>query len=131
MSTSVMPAGQPLTSLREEEELFRTTVRNFAKETLVPLVATMDEASCYDPTLLPQLFELGLMGIDIPEQYGGAGGSFFMACLAIEELSRVDGAVGVLVDVQNTLVNNALWRWGTPAQHAAYLPKLAHHMVGA
>jgi butyryl-CoA dehydrogenase/short/branched chain acyl-CoA dehydrogenase len=91
----------------------------------------MDEEGQYDATLLPSLFELGLMGIEIPEQYGGSGGSFFMACLAIEELSRVDGAVGVLVDVQNTLVNNALLRWGTPEQHALFLPKLAQHTVGA
>src|SRR5688500_1224824 len=108
MSTPVIPALQPLTCLREEEDLFRSLVRNFAEETMAPLVASMDEAARYDPELLPPLFELGLMGIEIPEEYGGAGGSFFMSCLAIEELSRVDGAVGVMVDVQNTLVNNAV-----------------------
>ena len=128
---SVMPVTQPLTSLREEEELFRTMVRSFAEITVAPLVAAMEEASCYDPALLPQLFELGLMGIEIPEQHGGSGGNFFMACLAVEELSRVDGAVGVLVDVQNTLVNNTLLRWGTPEQQAAWLPKLAQHTVGS
>jgi butyryl-CoA dehydrogenase/short/branched chain acyl-CoA dehydrogenase len=131
MSTPVMPAWQPLTCLREEEELFRSLVRTFAEETLAPLVASMDEAARYDPTLLPFLFELGLMGIDIPEEYGGAGGSFFMSCLAIEELSRVDGAVGVLVDVQNTLVNNAVTRWGTGEQKNAYLTRLAQDTVGA
>lgn len=131
MSTTLIPTVQPLTSLREEEDLFRTTVRSFAEQTIAPLVASMDEAGQYDPTLLPQLFALGLMGIEIPEQYGGAGGGFFMACLAIEELSRVDGAVGVLIDVQNTLVNNAVLRWGTPEQHAAFLPKLARHTVGS
>ncbi|HEY7494734.1 MAG TPA: acyl-CoA dehydrogenase [Candidatus Tectomicrobia bacterium] len=131
MDASVTQVVRPLTSLQEEEGLFRHTVRSFAEETVTPLVARMDEEGQYDAALLPSLFELGLMGIEIPEQYGGAGGSFFMACLAIEELSRVDGAVGVLVDVQNTLVNNALLRWGTPEQHAAFLPKLAQHTVGA
>lgn len=131
MGTPTTQASRPLTKLPEEEELLRTTVRNFAAETVAPLVAQMDEASQYAASLLPQLFALGLMGIEIPEQYGGAGSSFFMACLAIEELSRVDGAVGVLVDVQNTLVNNALLRWGTPEQHATYLPKLARNTVGS
>jgi len=131
MGVSVTQVVRPLTSLQEEEGLFRSTVRSFAEETVAPLVARMDEEGQYDATLLPGLFELGLMGIEIPPQYGGSGGSFFMACLAIEELSRVDGAVGVLVDVQNTLVNNALLRWGTPEQHASFLPKLAQHTVGA
>lgn len=131
MGASVTQMVQPLTSLQEEEALFRTLVRSFAEETVAPLVAHMDAEAQYDATLLPHLFELGLMGIEIPEQYGGSGSSFFMACLAIEELSRVDGAVGVLVDVQNTLVNNALLRWGTPEQHADFLPKLAQHTVGA
>ena len=131
MSTPVMPALQPLTCLREEEDLFRNLVRNFAEETMTPLVASMDEAARYDPELLPPLFELGLMGIEIPEEYGGAGGSFFMSCLAIEELSRVDGAVGVLVDVQNTLVNNAVMRWGTEEQKKTYLTRLAQDTVGS
>ena len=131
MSASVMSARQPLTSLSEEEVLFRDTVRIFAEETITPLVASMDEASCYDSALLPQLFNLGLMGIEIPEAYGGSGCSFFMACLAIEQLSRVDGAVGVLVDVQNTLVNNALLRWATPEQCERFMPKLASGTVGS
>ena len=131
MSTSVTPAVWPLTRLHEEEELFRATVHSFAAETIGPLVAQMDEAAQYDTALLPRLFDLGLMGIEIPEQYGGAGGSFFLSCLAIEELSRVDAAVGVLVDVQNTLVNNAILRWGTPEQQAYFLTKLARHTVGA
>jgi len=131
MGISATQAVRPLTSLPEEEELFRTTVRHFATDKVAPLVAQMEEAAQYEATLLPQLFALGLMGIEIPEQYGGAASSFFMSCLAIEELSRVDGAVGVLVDVQNTLVNNALLRWGTPEQLAAYLPKLAQHTVGS
>ena len=131
MNTPVMPTIQPLTCLSEEEALFRSTIREFAETTVAPLVASMEADSQYDPTLLPQLFDLGLMGIEIPEAYGGAGGSFFMGCLAIEELSRVDGAVGVLVDVQNTLVNNALLRWGAPEQQAKYLPRMATQMVGA
>ncbi|ETX01985.1 MAG: acyl-CoA dehydrogenase [Candidatus Entotheonella factor] len=131
MSTSVVPAVQPLTCLSEEEALFRSTIRDFAETTIAPLVASMDETSQYDPALVPQLFELGLMGIELPETYGGAGGSFLMGCLAIEELSRVDGSVGVLVDVQNTLVNNALLRWCTPEQKAKYLPLMATQTVGS
>lgn len=131
MSTLLTHMVRPLTCLHEEEELFRRTVRHFAQETIAPLVAHMDDAAQYDPGLLPQLFQLGLMGIEIPEQYGGAGSSFFIACLAIEELSRVDGSVGVLVDVQNTLVNNAILRWGTPEQQAMFLPKLVRQTVGA
>lgn len=131
MSTPVMPALQPLTCLREEEDLFRSLVRNFAEQTMAPLVTSMDEAARYDPELLPSLFELGLMGIEIPEEYGGSGGSFFMSCLAIEELSRVDGAVGVMVDVQNTLVNNAVVRWGTVEQKQTYLTRLAQDTVGS
>ena len=131
MSTSVTPVVWPLTRLHEEEELFRSTVRSFAADIVGPLVAQMDEAAQYDVALLPRLFDLGLMGIEIPEQYGGAGGSFFLSCLAIEELSQVDAAVGVLVDVQNTLVNNAILRWGKPEQQAYFLAKLARHTVGA
>ncbi len=131
MSTSTVSAPQPLTCLSEDEALFRATVRNFAETVVAPLVATMEESSQYDPTLLPQLFDLGLMGIEIPETYGGAGGSFLLGCLAIEELSRVDGAVGVLVDVQNTLVNNALLRWSTPEQKAKYLPNMVTQTVGS
>jgi butyryl-CoA dehydrogenase/short/branched chain acyl-CoA dehydrogenase len=131
MSASVMPAVQPLTHLREEEDVFRTTIRNFAQAAITPLVAAMDEASCLDATLMTQLFDLGLMGIEVPEVYGGSGGSFFMSCLAIEELSRVDGSVGVVVDVQNTLVNNALLRWGSPEQKEAYLPKLTSDTIGS
>jgi len=131
MSATVKPTARPLTSLGEEEVLFRRNIRHFAEDAIAPIVARMDEDAQYASDLLPHLFELGLMGIEIPEQYGGSGGDFFMACLAIEELSRVDASVGVLVDVQNTLVNNALLRWGTPEQHAAWLPKMAQHTVGA
>jgi alkylation response protein AidB-like acyl-CoA dehydrogenase len=131
MKTAVEQTVRPLTVLSEEEALFRSTVRQFAEETIAPLVRRMDEEARVDPALLSRLFELGLMGIGIPELYGGAGGDFFLSCLAVEELSRVDGAIGVIVDVQNTLVNNALLRWGTPEQHAAWLPKLARQTVGS
>jgi alkylation response protein AidB-like acyl-CoA dehydrogenase len=124
-------AVRPLTVLSEEEALFRTVVRDYAETTITPLVSRMDEEAQYDPALIPGLFELGVMGVEIPEQYGGPGSSFFIACLAVEEISRVDAAVGVLVDVHNTLVTNALLRWGTPAQYAAFFPKLARHAVGA
>jgi len=124
-------AVRPLTVLSEEETLFRTVVRDYAETTIAPLVSRMDEEAQYDPALIPGLFDLGVMGIEIPEQYGGSGSNFFIACLAVEEISRVDAAVGVLVDVHNTLVINALLRWGTPAQYAAFFPKLVRHTVGA
>ncbi len=121
----------PLTHLSEDEQLFRDTVRRFAKEQIAPLVRGMDEAACLDKALLRQLFELGLMGIEIPEEYGGQGGNFFQCVLAIEELSAVDPAVGVVADVQNTIVNNAIIRWGTDAQKSRYLTRLAADTVGA
>ena len=121
----------PLTILKEEENLFRAAVRDFAEESIAPFVASMDENGRLEPTLLPKLFDLGLMGIEIPEAYGGPGGSFFMSCLAIEELSRVDAAVAVVVDVHNTLVTNAILRWGTAEQHAAFLPMLAKRAIAS
>jgi butyryl-CoA dehydrogenase/short/branched chain acyl-CoA dehydrogenase len=121
----------PLTQLDEEELLFRDTVRRFAKERIAPLVREMDEAAHLNPALLRELFELGLMGIEIPEQYGGQGGNFFQCVLAIEEISAVDPAVGVIVDVQNTIVNNAILRWGGEDQKARFLPRLAKDTVGA
>jgi alkylation response protein AidB-like acyl-CoA dehydrogenase len=121
----------PLTRLSEEEELFNSTVRRFAEETVAPLVRTMDDEQQFDPGLVDQLFDLGLMAIEIPEDLGGAGGSFFDAVLAIEAISTVDPAVAVLVDVHNTLVINALRRWGTETQHRCWLPKLASGTVGA
>jgi alkylation response protein AidB-like acyl-CoA dehydrogenase len=120
-----------LTHLNEEESLFRDTVRRFAREEITPLVRTMDESAVFDKRLLRQLFELGLMGIEIPEQYGGQGGNFFQCVLAIEEISAVDPSAGVVVDVQNTLVNNVIVRWGSDAQKAKYLPKLAATTLGA
>ncbi|MGA2715893.1 MAG: acyl-CoA dehydrogenase [Bryobacteraceae bacterium] len=120
-----------LTHLNEEETLFRDTVRRFAREEIGPLVRAMDEAAVFDKKLLHQLFELGLMGIEIPEQYGGQGGNFFQCVLAIEEISAVDPSAGVVVDVQNTIVNNAIIRWGSDAQKARYLPRLAATTVGS
>jgi butyryl-CoA dehydrogenase/short/branched chain acyl-CoA dehydrogenase len=121
----------PLTLLSEDEQLFRTTVRQFAQENIAPLVRTMDEQQHFQPELIPQLFNLGLMGIEIPIEYGGSGGTFFEAILAVEEVSAVDPSVGVLIDVQNTLCINALLRWGTPEQKKIYLPRLATDTVGA
>ena len=121
----------PLTTLSEDEQMFRNSVREFAEGELRPRVEEMDEHAKLDPALVKQCFDLGLMGIETPEEFGGAGGSFFTAILAVEELSRVDPSVGVFVDVQNTLVNNALIRWGNPEQQQRYLTKLASSSVGA
>lgn len=121
----------PLTHLNEEESLFRDSVRKFAREEIAPLVRRMDDAAVFDKDLLHQLFALGLMGIEIPEEYGGQGGNFFQCVLAIEEISAVDPSAGVVVDVQNTIVNNAILRWGSEAQKKKYLPRLAAGTVGA
>jgi alkylation response protein AidB-like acyl-CoA dehydrogenase len=121
----------PLTTLSDDERLFFDTVLGFANERVAPLVANMDAASALDPSILPGLFQLGLMGIEIPGEHGGAQSSFFNAILAVQALARVDPAVAVVVDVQNTLVANALLRWGTAAQKASYLPKLASEWVGS
>jgi butyryl-CoA dehydrogenase/short/branched chain acyl-CoA dehydrogenase len=121
----------PLTRLSEEEELFRSTVAQFAKEKIEPLVRQMDAAQQLSPSLVPQLFQLGLMGIEIPETFGGAGGSFFDAILAIEAISAVDPAVAVLVDVHNTLVVNAIRRWASETQQQQWLPRLASDTAGA
>ncbi|HWS98738.1 MAG TPA: acyl-CoA dehydrogenase [Pyrinomonadaceae bacterium] len=124
-------AGRALTTLNEDEEMFRASVREFAEGELRPRVEEMDEAGKLDPALVRQCFDLGLMGIETPEEYGGAGASFFTAIVAVEELSRVDASVGVFVDVQNTLVNNAVLRWGNPEQKKKYLAQLAAERVGA
>jgi alkylation response protein AidB-like acyl-CoA dehydrogenase len=121
----------PITSLTEDEILFRDSVRQFADDKVRPLAKEMDEKSVFDKGLLAQFFKLGLMGIEIPEQYGGAGGKFFEAILAVEELSRADASAGVIVDVQNTLVNNALLRWANPEQKKRYLPRMAADTAGA
>src|SRR5688572_23073652 len=106
----------PLTHLSEEESLFRDQVFGFARERIAPLVATMDRTATVDLGVIQGLFELGVMGIEVPEAYGGSGASFFSAILAIEALARVDASISVLVDVQNTLVENAILRWGSEAQ---------------
>ena len=124
-------SNQPLTTLSEDEQMFRSSVREFAEGELRPRVEKMDEEGKLDPAIIKQCFDLGLMGIETPEAYGGAGANFFTAILAVEELSRVDASVGVFVDVQNTLVNNALIRWGTPEQKDKYLKQLAASVVGA
>lgn len=121
----------PLTRLSEDEILFRDSIRQFAGDKLFPLVKEMDEKGAFDRELIAQFFQLGIMGIEIPEQYGGSGGKFFEAILAVEELSRVDASAGVLVDVQNTLVNNALLKWGSDSQKKHYLPHMASGTCGA
>jgi butyryl-CoA dehydrogenase/short/branched chain acyl-CoA dehydrogenase len=121
----------PLTVLSEDERLFRSSIREFAEEQIRPLVSEMDREEKFDPVLIQQFFELGLMGVDIPEHFGGSGGTFFMAILAVEELSRVDPAISIIVDVQNTLVNNAIVRWGTEELKRAYLPRLCEYSIGA
>ena len=114
----------PLTLLTDEEKMFQQTVRRFAKEQIAPHVRAMDEAAVIRKDILQQLFDIGLMSIEIPEELGGQGGTFFQSVLAIEELARVDPTVAVIVDVQNTLFINALLRWGTKAQQQAYFPRL-------
>jgi butyryl-CoA dehydrogenase/short/branched chain acyl-CoA dehydrogenase len=133
-----MPAGtqsealpQPLTALTEDERLFQATVRRFARDEIRPHVREMDEAGVFRKELISRFFEMGLMGIEIPEEYGGQDGTFFQAVLAVEELSAVDPSAGVIVDVQNTIVNNALLRWATPEQKRRYLPRLASDTVAS
>jgi len=123
--------ARPLTTFSEDEQMFRESVREFAEGEIRKRVEEMDEQAHLDEAVTKQCFELGLMGIETPEEFGGAGGTFFQAILAVEELSRVDASVGVLVDVQNTLVNNALIRWGSPDQKKKYLTKLASEKIGA
>ena len=121
----------PLTDLSEDEAMFRDQVRQFAEERVRPLVAQMDKDAQIPRSLIDECFELGLMGVEIPDAHGGAGATFFMSTLVVEELARVDASVAVLVDVQNTLVNNALLRWGSEDQKSRYFPKLASNWVGA
>jgi alkylation response protein AidB-like acyl-CoA dehydrogenase len=124
-------AVPPLTILTEDETLFRDSVREFADAQVRPLVREMDEQSRIPRPLVDALFQLGVMGIEVPDAHGGAGGRFFHSVLAVEELSRVDPSIGVFVDVQNTLVINALLRWGSDDVKARYLPRLAASSVGA
>jgi alkylation response protein AidB-like acyl-CoA dehydrogenase len=123
--------SMPLTTFSEDETLFRDNIRQFADEKIRPLVKEMDDKGVFEKDLIREFFQLGLMGIEIPEQYGGGGAKFFEAILAVEELSRVDASAGVVVDVQNTLVNNALLRWGSEEQQKRYLPRMAADTVGA
>ena len=121
----------PLVALTEDEVLFRDNIRQFANERVAPLVREMDEKGVFDHHLIEEFFQLGIMGIEIPEQYGGGGGTFFEAILAVEEISRVDASAGVVVDVQNTLVANALLRWATEEQKKKYLSRMTRDTVGA
>jgi len=121
----------PLTQLTEEERMFQATVRRFAREQISPHVREMDEAGVFRKDIIRQFFELGLMGIEIPEEFGGQGGSFFQCVMAVEELSSVDPSAGVIVDVQNTIVNNAILRWASAQQKAKYLPRLAADTVAS
>ena len=129
--TLQLSAPAPLTTLTEDEILFRDNVRQFAEDKIRPLAHEMDEKAMFDHSLIDQFFQLGLMGIEIPEQYGGAGGKFFEAILAVEECSRADASAGVIVDVQNTLVANAILRWATEDQKKRYLPKMTADLLGA
>jgi butyryl-CoA dehydrogenase/short/branched chain acyl-CoA dehydrogenase len=128
---SVETTSAPLSVLSEEEDLFRQTVREFAESEVKPHVGEMDEASLMRPELITKFFELGLMGIEVPEQYGGAGGNIFLATLAIEELARVDASAAIYVDVHNTLVNNAILKWGSAEQHARWFPRMTVDLLGA
>ncbi len=131
MTQDTVEYAPPLTLLAEDERIFRDSVRAFAEAQVRPLVREMDDHAKIPRALIDRLFDLGVMGIEIPESYGGSGGRFFHAVLAVEELSRVDPSIGVLVDVQNTLVINALLRWGSDDIKRRYLPRLAADTVGA
>jgi alkylation response protein AidB-like acyl-CoA dehydrogenase len=129
--SDVTTAAVPLTRLSDEEEMLRAAVHDFAETEIAPYVHEMDEAARFRPEIISSFFEMGLMGIEIPEKRGGAGGSIFMAMLAIEELARVDGSAAIYVDVHNTLVNNAILRWGNEEQLTRYCPRLCSDMLGA
>ena len=121
----------PLTVFSEEEEAFRDAVAAFAEEEVRPRVMAMERAAKLDPALIPQYFEMGLMGIEVPEEYGGADGTLTMVTIAVEELSKVDASAAIIVDVQNTLANYPITRYGTDAQKAKYLTRLTSDTVGA
>jgi alkylation response protein AidB-like acyl-CoA dehydrogenase len=131
VTQDIAEQAHPLTVLSEDEAILRDSIREFAEAEVRPLVREMDEHAKIPRSLVDRLFELGVMGIEIPESHGGSGGTFFHAVLAVEELSRVDPSIGVLVDVQNTLVINALLRWGSDDIKRRYLPRLASSVVGA
>lgn len=123
--------GLPLTTFSEDDKLFRTTVKRFARDRIAPKAREMDEKAAFDKGLLKEFFELGLMGVEIPEEYGGPGGTFLQALLAIEELAAVDPSAAVIVDVQNTLVDNAILRWASEEQKRRWLYRLTTDTVGA
>jgi alkylation response protein AidB-like acyl-CoA dehydrogenase len=127
--TITLMTASPLTHLSEEERMFQTSVRRFARERLAPRVRAMDEAGVFDKALLEELFAIGLMAVDVPEEYGGQGGTFFQSILAIEELARVDPSASVIVDVQNTLFSNAVQRWATEEQKGRWLPRISRDTV--
>jgi alkylation response protein AidB-like acyl-CoA dehydrogenase len=131
VTTPAVDRPAALTTLTEDERLLRQSVREFALQELGPRARGMDETARMDPALLTRLFGMGLMGVEVPERLGGGGGTFFHSVLVVEELSRVDPSVGVLVDVQNTLVINALLRWATDQQQRTWLPRLAADAIGA
>ena len=129
LHTITLMTPSPLTQLSEEERMFQTSVRRFARERLAPRVRAMDEAGVFDQGLIEELFALGLMAVDVPEEYGGQGGTFFQSILAIEELARVDPSASVIVDVQNTLFNNAIQRWANDEQKRRWLPRVCRDTV--
>ena len=129
--SETLTSPSALTVLSEEEQLFRQTVREFAETEVKPHVLAMDEAGKFRPDLIEKMFALGLMGIEVPEQWGGSGGTIFLATLAIEELSRVDASAAIYVDVHNTLVNNAILRWGSDEQKQRYFPRMTSSLLGA
>src|SRR5262245_9008080 len=122
---------QPLTVLSDDERMFRHAVLGYARDKVAPRVAEMDERGAMDSGIVKGLFDLGVMGIEVPPDFGGAGSSFFTAILAVEAFAETDPSVAVLVDVQNTLVNNALLRWGTDAQKKRYMPRMCTEIVGS
>jgi short/branched chain acyl-CoA dehydrogenase len=131
LATEKRATPGPLTQLTEEEKMFQSTVRKFARERLAPHVRAMDDAALFRKDLLQEFFDLGIMAIDVPEEYGGQGGYFFQSILAIEELAKVDPSAAVIVDVQNTLFNNAILRWSSEEQKRRYLPRLGKDTVAS
>jgi len=131
MSTELDARRSALTILSEDEVMFRDAVAAFAEEAVRPRVHAMEQAATLDPDLIPRFFELGLMGIEVPESYGGAGGSMLMVTLAVEAISHVDASVSIMVDVQNTLVNYPILRYGSEEQRTRYLSRLTADTVGA
>ena len=131
MASDIAVTHPPLTTLSDDEAAFRDAVAEFAAEEVRPRVSSMERAGKIDPALIAKYFEMGLMGIEVPEQYGGAAGSLFMVALAVEEVSKIDAAAAILIDVQNTLVNYPIARYGSDALKAKYLPRLTSDTIGA